>query len=50
MPHFENSFAERGAPILARHVERDFSQRDHLHWGHLEKIRRQWRARAAPMA
>jgi L-lactate dehydrogenase (cytochrome) len=42
MPHFENSFAERGAPILARHVERDFSQRDHLHWGHLEKIRRQW--------
>ena len=42
MPHFENSFAERGAPILARNVERDFSQRDHLHWGHLEKIRRQW--------
>jgi L-lactate dehydrogenase (cytochrome) len=43
MPHFENSFAERGAPILARNVERDFSQRDHLHWGHLEKIRRQWK-------
>jgi L-lactate dehydrogenase (cytochrome) len=43
MPHFENSFAERGAPILARNVERDFTARDHLHWGHLEKIRRQWR-------
>jgi L-lactate dehydrogenase (cytochrome) len=42
MPHFENSFAERGAPILARNVERDFSQRDHLHWGHLETIRRRW--------
>ncbi len=45
MPHFENSFAERGAPILARNVERDFTQRDHLHWGHLEKIRRQWKGR-----
>jgi L-lactate dehydrogenase (cytochrome) len=45
MPHFENSFAERGAPILARNVERDFSQRDHLHWGHLEKIRRRWKGK-----
>jgi len=45
MPHFENSFAERGAPILARNVERDFGRRDHLHWGHLEKIRRQWRGK-----
>ena len=32
MPHFENYYAERGAPILARNVERDFGQRDHLHW------------------
>ena len=24
IPHFENSFAERGVPILARNVERDF--------------------------
>jgi L-lactate dehydrogenase (cytochrome) len=45
MPHFENSFAERGAPILARNVERDFTQRDHLDWGHLETIRRRWRGR-----
>jgi L-lactate dehydrogenase (cytochrome) len=45
MPHFENSFAERGAPILARNVERDFSARDHLHWKHLEAIRRRWKGR-----
>jgi len=45
MPHFENSFAERGAPILARNVERDFTARDHLDWGHLEKIRRQWKGK-----
>ncbi|HXZ50023.1 MAG TPA: alpha-hydroxy acid oxidase [Usitatibacter sp.] len=45
MPHFENSFAERGAPILSRHVERDFTQRDHLDWGHLERIRRRWMGR-----
>ncbi len=45
MPHFENSFAERGAPILARNVERDFSKRDHLGWTHLAQIRRQWKGR-----
>ena len=28
MPHFENSYAERGVPILARNVERDFAKRD----------------------
>jgi len=42
MPHFENSFATRGAPIVSRHVQRDFSARDHLNWGHLAQIRRQW--------
>ena len=45
MPHFENSYAERGAPILARNVERDFSKREHLNWEHLEQIRRQWQGR-----
>ncbi|MDQ3026561.1 MAG: alpha-hydroxy-acid oxidizing protein, partial [Pseudomonadota bacterium] len=45
MPHFENSYAERGVPILARNVERDFAQRDHLNWGHLEQIRKQWGGR-----
>ncbi len=45
MPHFENSFATRGAPILARDVERDFSKKDHLDWGHLALIRKRWQGR-----
>ena len=45
MPHFENSYAERGAPILSRNIERDFAKRDHLNWEHLEQIRRQWKGR-----
>nr|WP_187330053.1 alpha-hydroxy acid oxidase [Burkholderia cepacia] len=43
MPHFENSFATRGAPILSSTVQRDFSARDHLDWGHLERIRQEWK-------
>lgn len=43
VPHFENSFATRGAPIISRNVERDFSQRDHLDWSHFEAIRRRWK-------
>jgi L-lactate dehydrogenase (cytochrome) len=43
MPHFENSFATRGAPILSNNVLRDFSARDHLSWSHLDQIRRQWK-------
>lgn len=43
MPHFENSFAERGAPILSSSVLRDFSARDHLNWEHLIQIRRRWK-------
>lgn len=42
MPHFENSYAHRGAPILSPTVERDFSFRDHLNWSHVEKIRQAW--------
>ena len=45
MPHFENSFAERGAPILARNVARDFTGRAHLDWKNLEAIRAQWKGR-----
>ncbi len=45
MPHFENSFATRGAPIVSSTVLRDFSARDHLGWGHLEAIRRRWQGR-----
>ena len=45
MPHFENSQAKRGAPILARNVLRDFGARDHLNWGHLALIRKRWQGR-----
>jgi L-lactate dehydrogenase (cytochrome) len=42
MPHFENNYARRGAPILSPSVERDFSDRGHLTWQHLRMIRRMW--------
>ncbi|MBC5765630.1 alpha-hydroxy acid oxidase [Ramlibacter albus] len=42
MPHFENSFATRGAPILSSSVMRDFAAKDHLDWEHLALIRRRW--------
>ena len=45
LPHFENSFATRGAPILAKDVERDFSRKDHLDWTHLALIRKRWQGR-----
>ncbi|GAD21726.1 alpha-hydroxy acid oxidase [Acidovorax sp. MR-S7] len=43
MPHFENSQATRGAPILSSTVTRDFGARDHLSWEHLALIRQRWR-------
>lgn len=43
MPHFENSQARRGAPILSSTVSRDFGARDHLNWEHLDLIRRRWK-------
>ena len=45
MPHFENNYATRGAPILSPNVERDFSDRGHLNWEHFALIRRQWQGR-----
>ena len=45
MPHFENSYRERGAPILSSQVERDFSKRDHLNWSHIAAIRKQWQGK-----
>jgi len=42
MPHFENSYAERGAPIMSRNVMRDFGRKDHLTWEHLRLIRSRW--------
>lgn len=43
VPHFENAYAHRGAPIVSRNVERDFSDRAHFTWDHLATIRRRWR-------
>lgn len=43
IPHFENSYATRGAPIVAPNVERDLGKRDHLDWSHFSRIRERWR-------
>ncbi|WP_459617040.1 alpha-hydroxy acid oxidase [Bordetella sp. 2513F-2] len=43
MPHFENNYATRGAPILSKNVLRDFSDRGHLNWTHVAQIRRRWK-------
>jgi len=43
MPHFENSFATRGAPILSRNAIRDTTGRDHLNWNNIAEIRRKWK-------
>jgi L-lactate dehydrogenase (cytochrome) len=45
MPHFENSYATRGAPIIASSVARDFGARDHLNWEHLALMRRLFKGR-----
>ena len=45
LPHFENSQATRGAPIISSDVLRDFGRRNHLHWGHLEMMRQRWPGR-----
>lgn len=42
MPHFENNYATRGAPILSKNVLRDYSDRGHISWDHLRAIRKQW--------
>lgn len=42
LPHFENNYATRGAPILSKYVERDISNRGHLDWARLEQIRKLW--------
>jgi len=45
VPHFENSYATRGAPIVSSNVMRDFGRKDHLNWTHLERIRNRWAGR-----
>ena len=45
MMYFENNYAERGVPIIARNVERDLAMRDHLDWTHIAAIRKRWKNR-----
>ncbi|HWA38194.1 MAG TPA: alpha-hydroxy acid oxidase, partial [Burkholderiales bacterium] len=45
MPHFENNYAERGAPMFSSQAVRDYSDRGHLTWEHLRLVRRQWKGR-----
>jgi len=45
MPHFENNFAERGAPILSRDVARDLGSRDMLDWEDFDVVRKRWKGR-----
>jgi L-lactate dehydrogenase (cytochrome) len=42
MPHFENNYARRGVPIISKNIAREFSDRGHLTWAHIESIRKQW--------
>jgi len=42
MPHFENSDATRGAPIISKQAARDFGRKDHLNWDHLALMRDLW--------
>jgi L-lactate dehydrogenase (cytochrome) len=42
MPHFENSFAERGAPVISSAAVRDFSGRAAFDWTIVDEVRRQW--------
>jgi L-lactate dehydrogenase (cytochrome) len=43
MPHFENNYARRGAPVMSSNVLRDFSDRGRLTWEHFAMIRRMWK-------
>ncbi len=45
MPHFENNYATRGAPIMSSNVLRDFSDRGRLTWERFVKIRQMWKGR-----
>lgn len=45
MPHFENSFAERGAPLLSKQASRDHSGRAAQTWEVIRRIRSIWKGR-----
>ena len=43
MPHFENTSAVRGVPIISRDAVRQFNYRDRLSWRHVDLMRRSWK-------
>jgi len=45
MPHFENSYATRGVPIISRNVLREYAERAHLNWEHFALVRRLWKGK-----
>jgi L-lactate dehydrogenase (cytochrome) len=45
MPHFENSYATRGVPIISRSVLRQYAERGHLNWQHFALVRRLWKGK-----
>jgi L-lactate dehydrogenase (cytochrome) len=45
MPHFENSFAVRGAPIISAKAIRDHAPKDHMDWDRFSLIRDSWKGR-----
>jgi L-lactate dehydrogenase (cytochrome) len=42
MPYFENSFAQRGEPLVSRNVARDFAGRERLDWVEIDRIRKRF--------
>lgn len=45
VPHFENLYAYRGAPIISRTVQREFAGRAHFTWEHFKQVRAAWNGR-----
>jgi L-lactate dehydrogenase (cytochrome) len=45
MPHFENNYATRGAPILSTSAVRAWSERGRLDWPQLARIRALWKGK-----
>ncbi|HEX2940815.1 MAG TPA: alpha-hydroxy acid oxidase [Rhodopila sp.] len=44
-PHFENTEAERGPPMMSQQSVRNTIARDQLSWRHVQAIRRRWQGR-----
>ncbi|MFA7437690.1 alpha-hydroxy-acid oxidizing protein [Castellaniella sp.] len=45
VPHFENNYATRGAPILSKTISRDFSGRTTFDWNLLREVRKLWKGK-----